>query len=152
MGGLTNFLPDGGNPQSPHEKNPVAPWRHFGIDLVILLLLFTQPAEIWPWKNMMFQCMCSWQRKCIHVVFWFWFWYGSTPGADPGMGRFGPGPLLMTKSCKFSLFWGHSQFSLNFDTQPPLFANPGSGPATPQVGKNKLVLCACVCADICSYL
>ena len=35
-------------------------------------------------------------------------------------------PLLTTKSCKFSLFWGHiSQFSLNFDTRPPLFANPG---------------------------
>ena len=38
-------------------------------------------------------------------------------------------PLLTTKSCKFSLFWGHiSQISLNFDTRPPLFANPGSGP------------------------
>ena len=41
-----------------------------------------------------------------------------------------PAPLLTTKSCKFSLFWGHiSQFSLNFDTRPPLFANPASGPA-----------------------
>ena len=42
-----------------------------------------------------------------------------------------PPPFLTTKSCKFSLFWGRiSQFSLNFDTQPPLFANPGSDPAS----------------------
>ena len=48
-------------------------------------------------------------------------------GADPGIGRSGPGPPLLTaKSCKFSLFWGY--ISVNFDTQPPLFANPGSDP------------------------
>ena len=40
-----------------------------------------------------------------------------------------PAPLLTAKSCKFSLFRGYiSQFPLNFDTRPPLFANPGYGP------------------------
>ena len=37
----------------------------------------------------------------------------SQAGADPGMGRSGPGPPLLTaKSCRFSLFWGYisSQF------------------------------------------
>ena len=62
-----------------------------------------------------------------------------------GGSRYGPirprPPLLKTKSCKFSLFWGHiSQFSLNFDTRPPLFANPGSGPVldhTPNIEEKK---------------
>ena len=46
-------------------------------------------------------------------------------GADPGIGRSGPGPSLL--QLKFSLIWGPYQsipLPPNFDTRPPHCANP----------------------------
>ena len=55
-----------------------------------------------------------------------WF----SPGADPGMGRSGPGSsfwqLNHANSACFEAI--SANFIPNFDTRPPLFANPGSDP------------------------
>ena len=54
-------------------------------------------------------------------------------GADPGMGRSGPGLLFSQPNCPNSaLFWAVSAIRslrfTNLDTRPPLFTNPASAP------------------------
>ena len=68
----------------------------------------------------------------LFTLFFFFFFFCCTlfKWADPGMGRFGPSPsfwqLNHANSACFEAI--SANFNPNFDTQPPLFANPGSGP------------------------
>ena len=87
-------------------------WGHFLHESEVTGICFSHRYQILPYFS------------CSHILT-RWMYQGRIQAwADPALP-----PPLTGKSCKFSLFWGDiSQISPNFDTWPPLFANPGSGP------------------------
>ena len=92
------------------------------------------------WRTL--PCMCRENYDCsqnIAVYLWEVIVRG---GSRYGPIRPRPPTLLTTKSCKVSLFWGHiSQFSLNFDTRPPLFCKSSVWPWL--CSHNDMQRCAC---------
>ena len=62
----------------------------------------------------------------------------SLSGADPGMGRSDPGPLFWQPNYANSALFGaisaiQPPLFINLDTRPPLFTNPASAPAYPEM-------------------
>ena len=61
-------------------------------------------------------------------------------GVDPCMGRSGPGPHFWQLNHANSAYSGaiSANFFPNFDTRPPLLANPGSGPENQPISANQV--------------
>ena len=74
---------------------------------------------MWIWITHAFRLSCAESRGNDNVRKSRQIWRYNNQGRIQVWADSAPAPLLTTKSCKFSLFWGHiSQFSLNFVTRP----------------------------------